>query len=88
MYRGIPALPFAPTGEMLDDMTRATELLGRIPDITEAEITEVLKDLGDRVGKLLSDRETWAQVGRLADELLTKRRLTDEDVAAIAPLSQ
>lgn len=88
MYRGIPTRPFAPTADMLDDMTRATELLGHIPDITDTEVTEVLKDLTDRVVKLLSDRVAWAQVALLAEELLTRRRLSDEDVAAIVPLSQ
>lgn len=88
MYQGIPAIDFEATGEILDDMTRATELLGRIPDITDAEKTDVLKGLADRAGKLLSDRENWALVEQLADELLTRKRLTDEDVAAIVPVSR
>ncbi len=87
IYRGIPVLAFAPTGDMLDDMTRATELLGRIPGVTDAEITDVVKGLTVHVGKMLGDRVTWAQLERLADELLRKGRLSDEDVAAIVPLT-
>lgn len=87
-YQGAPSLTFVPSGELLDDVTAAAELVGRIHGITKPEVTEVLQDLGERAGKLLADRETWALVERLADELVTKRRLTAREVAAIVPVSK
>jgi ATP-dependent Zn protease len=88
IYQGLTSLRFASSGEILGDMTRATALVGRIHGITEPEVTELLKDMAERAGKVLNSRENWALVERLTDELLTKRSLTGREVAAIVPLSK
>ena len=88
IHQGLASVTFASSGEILDDMPRATALVRRIHDITELEVTELLKEVAERAGMLLGDSENWALVERLAAELLAKGCLTAPEVAAIVPLSR
>jgi hypothetical protein len=87
IHRGLPALAFSSAGDLLGDQARAIAVIRRIRGITEAGVTELLPRLMERAADVLRAGENWALVRRLADELLTKRRLTSGEVAAIVPVS-
>jgi hypothetical protein len=86
IHQGV-SCKFTPNKEMLSDETRAEDLAGLICGGTTLETNALLQALADSAIELLNDRENWALVERLADELLTKGCLTAPEVATIVPLS-
>jgi len=86
IHRGA-SYKFNPSTEVLADETRAADLAGFICDVTTLETNALLQELADSASELLNDRENWALVERLADELLTKGCLTAPEVATIVPVS-
>lgn len=86
IYRGFPSATFGPTGELLDDIIKAAELVRHIPGITPADISEVLQCSAERATALLKDWATWNLIERLAEQLMAKGSLTGKEVAEIVSM--
>lgn len=86
-HQGSTSIDLGYSGIRGDDATEAVLLLKRIFMVTKPEVQQLFEESGRRAMDLLTDRENWKLVERLADELVKRKYLGANEVVAIVPVA-